>query len=58
MNSFLNSFSSCKINTTGVLATFGRNEKQRKILTKFDEILLNKITPAHWKYICYGIAEK
>jgi len=58
MNGFLKKFSSHKIKTTGVIATFGRNEKQRQYLAIIDELLLNKICPDKWKYIDYGIAEK
>jgi SAM-dependent methyltransferase len=55
---FLHRFSNYKINTTGVIGTFGRNEKQRKLLTKIDELTLNKICPNQWKYIVFGVAEK
>jgi SAM-dependent methyltransferase len=55
---FLIDFSSYKIKTTGVLATFGRNENQRNLLSSMDEFLLNKICPDKWKYISYGIAVK
>lgn len=58
MKTFLSDFSSVEINTTGVMATFGRNENQRNTLSKFDKIILNKIAPDKWKYISYGIAEK
>ena len=58
MKGFLKRFSSHNIRTTGVLATFGRNENQRQLLATFDELFLNKICPDNWKYIGYGIAEK
>ncbi len=58
MNEFLKDFSTYTINTTGVLGTFGRNEKQRNLLATIDQLILNKICPAKWKYIGYGIAEK
>lgn len=58
MKGFLKDFSSIDIKTTGVLGTFGRNEKQRFLLSIIDDLFLNKICPDNWKYICYGIAEK
>jgi SAM-dependent methyltransferase len=58
MKGFLKDFSSYKIKTTGVLATFGRNESQRNSLSTIDELLLNKVCPNNWKYISYGIAVK
>ena len=58
MKEFLKDYSNIDMKTTGVLATFGRNEKQRNILSTLDELILNKICPDHWKYIVYGIAEK
>lgn len=58
MKGFLKDFSSYDLKTTGVLATFGRTEKQRNSLSTFDDLLLNKICPDNWKYISYGIAVK
>lgn len=58
MNGFLKDFSSYDINATGVLGTFGRNERQRNLLSTLDELILNKVCPDNWKYISYGIAVK
>lgn len=58
MNEFLKDFSSCDLKTTGVLGTFGRNERQRNLLSAIDVLVLNKVCPDNWKYISYGIAEK
>ncbi len=58
MPKFLAKFSSHDLQTTGVLATFGRTETQRKLLATIDEAVLNKICPEGWKYICYGVAVK
>ncbi len=58
MKGFLHMFTSYQIKTTGVLATFGRNEKQRNALATLDQSVLNNLCPNKWKYICYGIAEK
>jgi len=58
MKHFMVDFSHVSIATTGVLAAFGRSERQRRFLSFFDKILLNKITPAKWKYVVFGIARK
>lgn len=58
MNGFLKDFSSVDLKMTGVLGTFGRNERQRNFLSSVDNLVLNKICPDSWKYICYGIAVK
>ncbi|WP_032115453.1 methyltransferase domain-containing protein [Candidatus Arsenophonus nilaparvatae] len=54
---FLNQFSSVKYKTFGITSCFGRNEKQRKMLSKLDKLIL-KITPKNWKYIILGVATK
>jgi SAM-dependent methyltransferase len=58
MKEFLKDFSTYDIKTTGVLGTFGRNERQRNLLSTIDELILNNVCPDTWKYISYGIAEK
>lgn len=58
LEEFLSDFSGVEIKTTGVLATFGRNEKQRNVLSAIDNILLNTISPKKWHYVAYGIARK
>ncbi len=58
MKMFLQKFSSVDIDTTGVAATFGRNESQRKMLATVDKMFLNRISPDSWKYITFGIATK
>jgi SAM-dependent methyltransferase len=58
MNKFLSDFSTFQLKTTGVLASFGRNESQRNVLSKIDEIVLNRVCSENWKYISYGIAVK
>lgn len=55
---FLKDFSSVQIKSNGVLATFGRNEDQRKYLSYLDNFVFNKICPNSWKYIGYGVAVK
>ncbi|MFN5400621.1 MAG: SAM-dependent methyltransferase [Bacteroidota bacterium] len=58
MKEFLSDFSYYDIKATGLLGTFGRTERQRNVLSAVDDLVLNKICPDRWKYICYGIAEK
>lgn len=58
MHELMQDFSSVDLKTTGILGTFGRNEKQRNILSAIDGAVLNKISPESWKYIAYGIAVK
>lgn len=58
MHELMQDFSSVDLKTTGILGTFGRNEKQRNILSAVDGAVLNKISPDSWKYIAYGIAVK
>lgn len=55
---FLQPFSRVNIRSTGVLATLGRNEKQKTLLSYVDSIALNKLTPKNWHYLGYGIAVK
>lgn len=58
LNYFLEKFNSKTVKTTGILGTLGRNEKQKSLLSRIDELSLNHITPSNWKYIGYGIAKK
>jgi hypothetical protein len=55
---FLIQFKKYSIKTTGVIATFGRNELQRNFLAFIDKFILNYICLDSWKYISFGIAEK
>lgn len=58
LEEFLATFSEVEIKTTGVLGTFGRNEKQRNVLSTIDNLALNKISPKNWHYVSYGMARK
>lgn len=58
MNELMQDFTSVDLKTTGFLGTFGRNEKQRNILSTIDNVVFNKACPKKWKYIAYGIATK
>ncbi|MEH7235756.1 class I SAM-dependent methyltransferase [Bacillus sp. JJ1562] len=58
LSEFCSIFSNVHYTTTGFFSTLGRNEKQRRLLAKFDQKLMNKITPNNWKYIVMGVAKK
>lgn len=58
MKELLNAFSYFELKTNGVLATFGRTERQRNLLQIMDDFLLNSICSDNCKYIGYGIAIK
>lgn len=58
MREFLHNFKNLRMGTTGVLGTFGRTERQRDVLARVDQALLNRLTPARWQYLVFGIAEK
>lgn len=57
INKMFESFTELNFKTTGFLALFGRNEKQRKVFGKLDDIFEN-LTPKSWRYIVIGIARK
>ena len=54
----LRDFSSLKLETAGVAATFGRTEGQRTILSNLDSLALERICPPSWRYLAYGVATK
>ena len=58
MQLLLARFSTLHLETTGITGVFGRTENQKHLLARIDESFLNGITPAHWKYIVYGVAQK
>ena len=58
MKNFLQAYTGVQVRTTGVLGTFGRSEGQRRVLGKVDQALLNRVVPAEWRYIAYGVARK
>ncbi|MBI2259283.1 MAG: class I SAM-dependent methyltransferase [Flavobacteriia bacterium] len=47
-----------KYSSTGFLATFGRNERQRSLFYYLDTLIFNHITPKSWKYMVFGLASK
>lgn len=58
MREFLQPFSQVSWGTAGFAGALGRTTLQRNILGAFDRILLDRITPARWKYIIVGVARK
>ena len=50
-------FSSVKLTTKGFSATFGRSEKQRKVLAIFDSII-HPILPSSLNYVIFGVLTK
>lgn len=57
MRNMLEGFEIDSLRTTGVMATFGRSEGQRKFLGMIDKAL-SPLTPPEWRYIVYGVAKK
>ncbi len=51
-------FSRVESTTLGVLAVFGRSEKQRRVLARFDRRLGERLAPPRWRYIVTGVAKK
>jgi SAM-dependent methyltransferase len=54
---FLSVFSSVEIRTRGLLALAGVTERQRKILAAVD-CVIDRVCPASWKYVVFGVARK
>lgn len=57
LTQLLGRFDSYELHTTGVSAVFGVTEAQRRRLASLDRVL-NRITPARWRYMAYGVATK
>lgn len=58
MRDLLEPFAHYEMQTTGVLALFGVTEGQRRFLARLDDAGLNRIVPASWRYVAYGVATK
>ena len=58
LESTLTQFRSFEATTFGCLGCFGRSEKQRRILGRFDERVLDGIVPPTWHYIAAIAARK
>lgn len=57
MQEYLARFSEIRYETFGVLATFGRTERQREIIHHVDRVI-SPLIPARHHYIIYGFARK
>lgn len=51
------SYESLELTTTGVLAAFGRTERQREKLSRIDTRLQGR-TARRWHYVAFGVARK
>jgi SAM-dependent methyltransferase len=58
LDHWLKNFSKVKMECKGVWSTFGRNEKQRNLLSVIDKAFFDHITPKKHRYIVFGYAEK
>lgn len=52
------SFTKLDFMSCGFVGTFGRTERQRRILGSFDRRVFNNVVPKHWHYIAIGVATK
>ncbi|MBL4706006.1 MAG: methyltransferase domain-containing protein [Flavobacteriales bacterium] len=53
----LSDFSDMKFKSQGLMATFGRNEGQRRAITKMGKPV-SKLVPNNWNYILFGACVK
>lgn len=58
MKEFLKPFAQVRLNTMGFAGTFGRSERQRDLLGRFDKAVFERLVPDKWKYIVVGVARK
>lgn len=58
LKDFLTPYHFASIHTTGFWATFGRSERQKRLLTRIDQLGPNWMFPSTWKYMGFGIAIK
>jgi hypothetical protein len=57
MSDWGNRFQTRSTKSYGVIALFGRSEKQRKFLAHLD-CFLTPITPSKWRYILFDVFKK
>lgn len=55
LGSLLDPFPRWSVETTGVVAAFGRTERQRRRLAAVDR-RLTRLVPDRWHYLAYGVA--
>ncbi len=58
VESLMKPFAKNEMHTTGLLGSFGRSEKARKLLGKIDGKLFSHKSFHSYHYICYGVAVK
>lgn len=58
LKEYAGQFSQLALRSNGVMAAFGRSEQQRNAFARIDEALFNRLSPAGWHYIAYGMAVK
>lgn len=58
MREFLRQFATVEMRATGVIGALGRTERERNLLARVDQVVLNHLCPGEWKYLGYGLAVK
>lgn len=58
MREFLRQFATVQMRATGVIGVLGRTERERNLLARVDNWVLNRLCPDEWKYLVYGVAVK
>lgn len=58
MEEYLTPFAQLDYHCVGFLGAFGRSEAQRRALAAIDTHLCDKVLPASWRYIMFGVARK
>lgn len=54
---FYQKYKSKRFKVIGFLATFGRSENQRKVLARFDKLVI-RLVPKSWRYVLIGVLRK
>lgn len=58
MASFTAPFSKVEMAVCGCMGAFGRTERQKRLLGALDRIIIERIVPAKWRYLVFGVAQK
>jgi len=58
LREMLSAFTEVEMRSTGLLGTLGRNETQRRLLGKLDQLVLARGCPSSWHYLVTGYARK
>jgi SAM-dependent methyltransferase len=51
-------FSEVEMAVCGCMGAFGRTERQKRLLGALDRIFIERIVPAKWRYLVFGVARK